>query len=173
MRTWLPPLLAGVLALTGLAPVPPASTEVTPARVQMSEVRRPRWVWPTGAPVEVVRGFDPPAQRWLPGHRGIDLAIPPGSTLLAPAAGVVAFAGEVAGTPVLSIDHPGGIRSTFQPVSALVEVGEAVQAGQPVAILQPGHAGDTLHLGARIGRDTYLNPLRLLLGPIVLKPVSR
>ncbi len=131
---------------------------------------RDGWVWPTGGPVAVTRGFDPPAQRWLPGHRGVDLALAPGSSVLSPAAGVVAFAGTVAGVGVVSIDHPNGVRTTFQPVAAVVTEGQAVAAGQPIGTLLPGHENDALHFGARIGKDHYINPLTLLVGRVHLKP---
>ena len=32
------------------------------------------WDWPLPPPHHVVHGFDPPVQRWLAGHRGVDLA---------------------------------------------------------------------------------------------------
>ncbi|MBD3688987.1 M23 family metallopeptidase [Nanchangia anserum] len=153
-------------------PLPPASAPVAEASVSTSGRLAPtqRWLWPSGHPVAVVRGFAPPAKRWLAGHRGVDLAIPPGTTLYAPADGTIAHAGEVAGTSVVSIDHADGVRSTFQPVRPLVSAGDVVRRGAPIGTLLSGHDADALHLGARRGRDTYLNPLRLLMGPIVLKP---
>ena len=38
-----------------------------------------RWRPPI-TPVTVVRRFDPPVQRWLPGHRGVDLRATQGTT---------------------------------------------------------------------------------------------
>ena len=85
--------------------------------------------WPTGAEVAVLRPFEPPEVRWAPGHRGVDLALSADSPVLAAADGVVAFAGIVAGRPVVSIDHADGVRTTYEPVWPSVERGEAVAVG--------------------------------------------
>lgn len=128
---------------------------------------------PTGGvppvPGRVVTGFDPPAQRWGAGHRGLDLAAPAGSVVRSPAAGVVSFAGRVAGRAVVVIDH-GEVRTTLEPVRATVAVGSPVAAGDPVGVLEPGHAcgtgGSCLHWGLRRGEE-YLDPLGLLAGGAV------
>ncbi|WP_419248776.1 murein hydrolase activator EnvC family protein [Streptomyces melanogenes] len=144
-------------------------------------------VWPVpGAPV-VVRGWDPPATPYGPGHRGVDLAAPPGTEIRAVAAGRVTFAGPVAGKGVLTItlDGPGSppLRTTYEPVRALVREGERVSAGQPVAVIEaalgpdpesdadadadadhPPHCTEScLHWGLKRG-DAYLNPLALVRG---------
>ena len=129
----------------------------------------------TGDPTAtgVIRAFDNPERNWLPGHRGVDLRLPVGAEVLAAGDGVVAFVGVVAGTPTLSIDHPEGIRTTYQPVHARVAVGDEVREGQVVAAL--GHPTDQwpgLQWGARTGRDEYINPLALLDAPTIrLKPL--
>jgi murein DD-endopeptidase MepM/ murein hydrolase activator NlpD len=124
----------------------------------------------------VTRPFQPPPRPWLPGHRGVDLAGSPGVLVLAAGAGVVAFAGSVAGVGVVSIDHPGGLRTTYEPVTPLVTAGAPVVAGQPIAVLLPGHEGcpveACLHWGLRRGGD-YLDPLLLLrLARVRLYPVN-
>lgn len=123
-----------------------------------------RYDWPVGPAHDVVRGYDPPEQPWLPGHRGVDLAAPPGSAVLSAADGVVAFAGQVAGKPVVSVDH-GTIRTTYEPVDAVVTAGQQVAKGQQIGVLAPGHpecvATACLHWGARRG-EVYLDPLSLL-----------
>ena len=133
--------------------------------------------WPSGAPVAVVEGFDPPAAPWAAGHRGVDLALPAGSPVLAAQSGTVVFAGVVATRPVVSIDHADGIRTTYEPVEPRVVAGQAVGAGQVVGVLLPGHRDDgvdALHWGARIGPTTYINPLRLLDPAVIrLKPLNR
>lgn len=120
------------------------------------------WSWPV-EPHEVVRAFDLPETPYGPGHRGIDIAAPAGSAVLAPQDGVVRFAGPVAGRPVVSIEHAGGLVSSFEPVEPVVEAGETVERGQQIGVLQPGHATDStrLHLGARLHGD-YVDPLSLL-----------
>lgn len=110
-------------------------------------------------PSRVTRGFDPPAHDWLPGHRGVDLAAAPGTPVLAAAAGTVAFAGQVAGTPVVSIDHADGLRTTYQPVRASVRRGQEVAGGERIGVLvatTPGRdqAGD----GSEGGRSDGAGP---------------
>ena len=137
-----------------------------------------RHQWPTGGPVAVLERFSPPAQRWLAGHRGVDLALPAGSPVVASYEGVVAFSGMVATKPVVSIDHsyPPGLRTTYEPVVGSLKAGQSVRGGQVIGVLQAGHRSDgrdALHWGARFGRDRYIDPLSLLRRPrIVLKPLG-
>ncbi|MDN2501814.1 M23 family peptidase, partial [Nocardia nova] len=130
--------------------------------------------WPLEPRPAVVRGFDKPPHDWLPGHRGVDLAGADGQPVLAAGAGIVVFAGEVGGKPVVSVDHPGGLRTTYEPVRAGVPVGRRVERGAVLGMLQSGHAGCPgvcLHWGLRRGRD-YLDPLGLVRhAPVRLKPV--
>ncbi|RDI48997.1 murein hydrolase activator EnvC family protein [Nocardia mexicana] len=133
-----------------------------------------RFDWPLQPRPPVLRRFDKPPQDWLPGHRGVDLGGTAGQAVLAAGDGVVVFAGEVAGKPVVSLDHAGGLRTTHEPVRASVTVGRKVIRGEPIGTLETGHAGCTtpcLHWGARRGRD-YLDPLGLIRAtPLRLKPV--
>ena len=55
--------------------------------------------------------------------------------------GVVVFAGPLAGRGVVSIEHAGGLRTTYEPVTASVTAGASVAAGQPIGTLEAGHAG--------------------------------
>ncbi|MCT1804606.1 M23 family metallopeptidase [Corynebacterium sanguinis] len=131
----------------------------------------------TGKPyaTRITRSADIPEKNWLPGHRGVDLALSVGDNVLASGGGTVAFEGVVAGTPVVSIDHPDGIRTTYQPVYAQVKAGERVAEGDVIGRLAPAPRAehDGLHWGARTGEDTYLNPLTLLEAPAIrLKPVD-
>ncbi len=127
--------------------------------------------WPLDGVPAVTRPFDPPATVYAAGHRGVDLAGAPGAPVLAAGAGVVAFAGLVAGRPVVSVDHPDGVRTTYEPVQPLVAAGQAVARGSPLGVLVAGHAGcpvaACLHWGARTGPSAYLDPLRLLTPPRV------
>ncbi|MEU1085794.1 M23 family metallopeptidase [Streptomyces sp. NPDC005576] len=132
----------------------------------------------------VVRGWEPPAGPYAPGHRGVDLAAPAGTRVRAVAAGRVAFAGRVAGRGVLTVElaESGNppLRTTYEPVRPLVRVGDEVRAGAPVAVTEPGSshcAAGCLHWGVRRG-DVYVDPLTLLppalltRGPSRLLPVS-
>ncbi len=131
------------------------------------------WTWPAAGPV--IRGFDPPASPYGSGHRGIDIAAPAGSVAVAPADGRVSFAGPVGGRLFLTIDHGGGLESTFSWVSALqVRRGDIVVPGQPVARTGGGHTGDlvaNLHFGVKLN-DAYVDPLDYL-GPIDVSALIR
>ncbi|GHB48620.1 hypothetical protein GCM10010331_39920 [Streptomyces xanthochromogenes] len=126
--------------------------------------------WPV-VPPTVIHPWAPPATPYGPGHRGIDLAAPPGTPVRAAAPGRITFAGRVAGRGVLTITlsgtgpPPGGtpLRTTYEPVRAEVKEGTEVVAGQVVATTEaPSHCPQgCLHWGLRKG-DTYLNPLLLL-----------
>lgn len=122
---------------------------------------------------EVLKAFDKPEHNWLPGHRGVDLAAAPGSTIRAPQDGVVHFVGSVAGVPTLSIVHPDGVRTTYQPVESPLQRGESVLAGQEIGTLtQHPSQSPGLQWGAVMGGE-YINPLSLVGVPrIVLKPLS-
>lgn len=157
-------LLAGAL-LVGAGP---AST-AAPAALALP-VPAGTYGWPLAGTPAVTRPFDPPATVYGPGHRGVDLAGAAGATVLAAGPGVVAFAGSVAGRPVVSVDHPDGVRTTYEPVLPSVAAGQVVVRGSPLGAVQPGHAGcpaeACLHWGARVGQD-YLDPLLLLTPPRV------
>ena len=131
--------------------------------------------WPLHPKPRVVTPFDRPDQNWLPGHRGVDLAGHEGGSVLAVADGMVVFAGSVAGKPVVSVDHPGGLRSTYEPVTASVAPGTRVRRGTMLGSLVSGHEGCSsacLHWGIRRGRE-YLDPTALVrASPIRLKPVE-
>ncbi|QIS14569.1 M23 family metallopeptidase [Nocardia arthritidis] len=141
-----------------------------------------RFGWPLRPRPAVVRPFDNPAHDWLPGHRGVDLAGTPGQPVLAAGDGIVVFVGSVGGKSVVSLDHPGSLRTTYEPVRATVPVGARVTRGSVLGTLEPGHAdcpaAACLHWGlrdqsgGRRGR-AYLDPLRLLhSNPLRLKPVD-
>ena len=124
------------------------------------------YVLPVPAPPLVLTPFAPPANRYGAGHRGVDLAAQPGSTVTAAGTGRVVFAGGLAGRGVVSVEHSGGLRTTYEPVTASVAAGSTVAAGQPIGVLEPGHAGcapaSCLHWGARLPDRVYLDPMSLL-----------
>ena len=114
----------------------------------------------------VVRAFDPPDERWLPGHRGVDLGGAVGEPVVAAADGVVGFVGTIAGVPIVTVRHldgaDGGLRTTYEPVDALVSEGDLVSAGDVIGTLADGHClAGCLHWGLRDG-DVYLDPFLLL-----------
>jgi murein DD-endopeptidase MepM/ murein hydrolase activator NlpD len=136
--------------------------------------------WPLRPRPAVMRAFDAPALNWNRGHRGVDLAGTAGQTVYAAAAGTVVFAAELAGRPLVSIAHPGGLRTTYEPVDAVVRVGQLVDAGSAVGELVAGHPGcgtaACLHWGAMWGpasRADYVDPLGLVVTTALrLKPLG-
>ncbi|HEX6151595.1 M23 family metallopeptidase [Nocardioides sp.] len=131
--------------------------------------------WPLRPVPEVVRDFDPPSAPWGAGHRGVDLAGRAGQRVHPALAGVVSFAGTIAGRGVVTVDH-GSTRTTYEPVTPSVEVGTTVGPRDTLGRL--AYAGShcppdaCLHWGWLEG-DTYLDPLRLVgAGPVRLLPLD-
>jgi murein DD-endopeptidase MepM/ murein hydrolase activator NlpD len=153
-------LAVAVVVAAVLGPAP-ATAEPTAAPAEAG----PLWTAPLAEPLHVTRPFEPPVNPYGPGHRGVDLAGAPGAVVLAAADGVVVFAGRVAGRAVVSIDHAGGLRTTYEPVEASVGAGQPVARGSPIGTLAAGHTGcpvgACLHWGLRRAA-TYLDPLLLL-----------
>ena len=156
MRTRL--LLALLASVTVLAPVPAEASPAVP-------VPAAPWVAPLAGVLDVTRAFERPPGPYAAGHRGVDLGGFPGSPVLAAGDGVVVFAGMIAGRPVVSVDHPDGLRTTYEPVDPWVAAGQPVTRGSPIGALVAGHAGcprdACLHWGLRRG-ETYLDPMVLL-----------
>jgi hypothetical protein len=131
------------------------------------------WVRPVDGPV--VRPFEQPAHRYGPGHRGADLAAPPGTTVRSAGDGVVTVAGPVAGALHVVVAHDGGLRTSYSFLARVdVVVGERVRAGDRVGVA--GGAGEShgpgvLHFGLRVG-DTYVDPM-LLFAPADLTQLVR
>jgi murein DD-endopeptidase MepM/ murein hydrolase activator NlpD len=131
------------------------------ARIETQE----DWIWPVAAPFRLDRDFVAPAHEYGPGHRGIDLEPLRSTDALAPAGGVVAFSGAVAGRGVLTIDHGEGLVTTLEPIESDLGAGSPVRSGDVVGSLAVGghSAPGRLHFGVRLHGD-YVNPLLLLGG---------
>lgn len=160
-------LIAAVLCATvALGPTGDAAHAATRAsRSPEAQTSTPDWLWPL-ARSRLEREFQAPAHRYGAGHRGIDLRADPGAAIRAPAPGIVAFAGRVAGRGVLTIDHGAGLVTTLEPVETRLAPGTAVDRGDSVAALSVGghSAPGALHFGVRLDGE-YINPL-LLLGAV-------
>jgi len=136
---WSIALVVSLLAPAGLAP---SSSCLLP---------------PVTAPV--VDPFRAPACEWCPGNRGLQYGAPPGAVVRAAAAGVVSFAGVVAGTRYVIVDHAvGGLRATYGGLATSeLAGGDVVAAGAVI-----GRVGDHgLHFGLRRG-EAYLDPAPVL-----------
>lgn len=139
-------------------PVPVSPTQPSVGRAPVGVGERPEavtYVAPVAAPVR--DPFRPPATPYGPGNRGLEHATEAGAEVHAAAGGAVTFAGRVAGTGYVTIQHADRARTTYGP---LAEVG--VAAGDPVAqgdVL--GAAAGALLWTVRLG-DAYLDPAILL-----------
>lgn len=121
-----------------------------------------RFSWPLPPPHPVVRTFEAPASPFGPGHRGVDLSAAAGTAVLAAGDGVVVYAGAVAARTLVSVQHHGGLRTTYEPVKPTVAAGRQVRRGEVIGHLQEGHCtSPCLHWGVRRGTE-YLDPLRLV-----------
>ena len=161
-RVWAVGAVGAVGAIGLLVLAPGAARAAEPSGV---------WTWPLVPPPRVIAPFHAPAGPYAPGHRGVDLAGTPGDRVLAAGDGVVAFAGRIAGVGMVSVDHPGSLRTTYQPVTPAVVRGEQVTRGEVLGLLagSGGHCPPAacLHWGLRRGA-TYLDPLTLL-GPLATR----
>lgn len=123
--------------------------------------------WPVDG--AVVATFQTSGNPYGPGHRGVDLAVAPGTRVRAMAGGTVGFAGVVAGRAWVSLDHPGGLRTTVGPLATVVVAARDRVAQSDVV----GTAAGTAHADAvspRTGRvhvsarvhGSYLDPTPLV-----------
>jgi len=149
--------LAAVTALS-----PPA--QAAPLAGTGTAVAGSRWQAPLVGALQIARRFQPPATRYGRGHRGVDLAAAPGAEVLSAGDGVVSFAGSLAGRGVVVVTS-GALRTTYEPVVALVRHEDRVRRGQQLGRLTAGHPGCVaeacLHWGLLRGQR-YLDPLSLL-----------
>ena len=125
---------------------------------------RPLWEFPLSPPPSITRGFEPPVHNWVPGHRGVDLRARTGQKVFAPTNGQVIYVSELAGRGVVVIKH-GKLRTTYEPVSSQLTLGDSVVRGDEIGRLKCGtshccQAGQVrcLHWGL-LRKTQYLNPL--------------
>ncbi|CAN5575499.1 hypothetical protein BH24ACT26_BH24ACT26_19180 [soil metagenome] len=131
------------------------------------------------------RRFEEPASAYGAGHRGIDYVVASGTPVRAAAPGTVAFAGFVAGTLAVTIEHTGGLVSTYSLLEeVLVGAGDVVSQGHWIGHSGASHASsaDGLHFGVKLDGH-YVDPARFLgaldvgraihLAPLVEVPAGR
>lgn len=166
--------LACCLGWAFLTPLPPAAGAGSPLVNGPLSARSEVAPWRLPADGRVATLFAAPPARWGPGHRGIDITAAVGSTVRAPQRGVVLFVGTVVDRGVVTLRHDGGLRSSLEPVTASVAVGDTVEAGAGIGVVsaEPAHCPGCLHWGVRAGTD-YLDPLSLFdREPVVLLPAA-
>ncbi len=95
----------------------------------------------------------PPQDRYGAGNRGVEYDTEPGQAVRAAAAGTVVFAGAVAGSLHVTVDHGGGVVSSYSHLQRIaVRAGAVVVQGQAVGV-----TGERLHFGVRVEGD-YVDP---------------
>ncbi|MDQ4149961.1 MAG: M23 family metallopeptidase, partial [Actinomycetota bacterium] len=114
----------------------------------------------------VVKSFEAPLGPYSRGHRGVDIAAPPGSKVVAAAEGRVKFAGPVGGDGLfVTIAHSGDLETTYSYLSRIeVAAGTAVARGQTIGASGEGHPGSgtpALHFGVKKS-GKYIDPEILL-----------
>lgn len=98
--------------------------------------------------------------------------------MTAVAAGTVSHVGVINGRGTVSVLHASGVRSTYEPIEASVALGDVVEAGAALGVVEEveGHCAPAtcLHVGAILDR-TYLDPLLWLTVPriILLPPITQ
>ena len=131
--------------------------------------------WARPVPGAVKRPFVAPRAIYGPGHRGVDFIAPPGTAVVAGYAGVVSFAGMVAGSLHVVIDHGDGLRTSSSFLARIdVHRGDRVVRGQVIGVaggIGPEHAAGVFHFGLRVG-ETYVDPMKLF-APVDLAAVIR
>jgi biotin carboxyl carrier protein len=155
---------------------PAELAEMTAARniKVTSDGWRQQFIWPVTGRMSGVFGSQR-IYRGTPGnyHNGVDIAVPTGTPIVAPADGVVVLAANRPFTLegyLLIIDHGMGLVSTFLHNSRLdVQVGDVVKQGQQIALVgTTGRStGPHMHWGMR-WKDRRIDPQRVA-GPMVIK----
>lgn len=160
--------IVAALALLCLVQLP-ASVGLTPlASPEGSLEGEPDFQVPIDG--ETLRAFDPPQRDWMKGHRGVDLGGDLGQPVRAAGNGKVVYAATLVDRGVVSIDHPQGVRTTYEPISPVVRRGQNVKRGQIIGHLDRGSSHclqPCLHWGARTGPKEYIDPLALVNPPMI------
>lgn len=141
------------------------STGFTPLVVRPAAAAAPAPTgWTRPVPGRVIEAFKNPKSRYGAGHRGVDFAAAPGTQVRAPRDGVVVYAGSVAGTLHVVIDHGQGIRTSVSFLATIsVREGARIARGAVVGTagaVGPAHEIGVLHFGVRV-RETYIDPMAL------------
>jgi hypothetical protein len=124
------------------------------------------FAWPVAG--KIIRGFEKPNGLYGEGgHQGVDIAARRNSTVRASGDGTVAWVGELPRGRFVSIDHAGGVRTTYLDLETIeVSAGQSVRLGQRIGTVHglrdDSSAESHLHFSAYV-HGTPVDP-RLLTG---------
>lgn len=111
--------------------------------------------WPVSG--SIVNGFQPTGQ--YSGHWGIDIGAEEGTLVSAAAAGRVTFAGQVVDNQTVTIDHGGGLKTSYSFLKERsVAAGDWVEPGGSIGKSGWSHEIASLHFSVRLS-GTYVDPL--------------
>lgn len=135
------------------------------------------FVWPTQGPITGVFGSQR-VYNGVPGrpHYGVDVGVPKGTAVLAPAKGVVTLAENdlfYSGGTII-IDHGMGVFSSMLHLSKVdVVVGQTLAQGEKIGEVGATGRATGPHLDWRMNwRNTRIDPL-LIVGPMPEQPPTR
>lgn len=160
---------------------PSGASDLVSQRPAEASSSQSSWQLPFETPHRLVRQYLQPASDYSAGHRGVDYAVTTDDIIVAPNDGVVGFAGKLVNRPVLALNHPGGLKTEFEPACTTLVQGDSVLAGDPIGTVCPADVDYTqhcpvvlcLHFSLRLN-NAYLSPLALIggLNPSRLLPYS-
>ena len=124
------------------------------------------WNPPLNAPIRLVNQYRQPNSDYSAGHRGVDYLVDQNQAVLAPADGEVWFVRKVFQRNLITLRHPGGLLSEFEPVCSDLVKGQAVLQGQEIGHLCEPDSSYTPHCASAtclhfsVRKDgAYLSPL--------------
>ena len=97
------------------------------------------------------------------GHWGIDYeTMAVGARVVAAASGTVTFAGVVVGNRAITVDHGGGLKTSYSYLGeALVDRGDWVRRGDEIGVGAVPVIHGTVHFSVRV-HGTYVDPEALV-----------
>lgn len=153
--------LLSVFALCSLSALSLGQAHAAHAQLEQATGAEQVWLWPVDGEHSIRLNYQAPVTEYSRGHRGIDLPVDIGQEVRAPAAGIVTYAGNLAGRGVLTLTV-GDYLVSFEPITPLVSEGDVVLRGAVVGSVGSGsHCDECLHVGVR-RKGLYLSPVKLL-----------
>lgn len=136
------------------------------------------WDYPLEEEPEIINHYEAPITNYARGHRGADFQISPDSAILAPESGTVIFSRVLGDRSLISIQHPGGYKTEFEPVCSNFKQGDSVTRGEIIGTFcEPSEnyrwhceQPPCLHFSIR-SSGGYLNP-ELMFGQLELSQLQ-